>query len=381
MVAGIAAITAITGVLVTSGTSGAAGAPRPHQTTSRPHTSTISMNVTPFTPVKPKLGTDLYHCSLLNPGNTVTDMITSDTVTAGSPEDHHAILYLVEPSQVTAAEQLNDGGKGWTCFGGPGIGGNGALAQFTSSPWLAGWAPGHGTDILPSGTGMPLPAGALVVVQMHYNLLVDCGPKAGDKGPTDHTNVQLNVVPEAGSGLKAIRIVPMAAPPDLPCPKGVHGALCSRAASLKDLGKRFGASAISFVNTLEWFCGRTGPHGAENVGGDTTSCTYPASPGVIRRITPHMHLLGVAMTVTLDPGTPNAKVLLTDSNYNFDQQIGYDISPTTVTRADTIGVTCTYNPTFRQLLPQLRTLAPRWVTWGDGSSDEMCLALLGETAN
>jgi len=26
-------------------------------------------------------------------------------------------------------------------------------------------------------------------------------------------------------------------------------------------------------------------------------------------------------------------------------------------------------------------LPPRFITWGDGSSDEMCLAILGETAN
>jgi hypothetical protein len=32
-------------------------------------------------------------------------------------------------------------------------------------------------------------------------------------------------------------------------------------------------------------------------------------------------------------------------------------------------------------LPQLSGLPPRYVVWGDGSSDEMCLGLLTATIN
>ncbi len=46
---------------------------------------------------------------------------------------------------------------------------------------------------------------------------------------------------------------------------------------------------------------------------------------------------------------------------------------------DKIQVTCTYDPTLAQELPTLRKLPPHFVTWGDGSSDEMCLGLT-ETA-
>jgi hypothetical protein len=31
---------------------------------------------------------------------------------------------------------------------------------------------------------------------------------------------------------------------------------------------------------------------------------------------------------------------------------------------------------MREQLPQLRKLPPRYVVWGDGSSDEMCLGLI-----
>ena len=90
-----------------------------------------------------------------------------------------------------------------------------------------------------------------------------------------------------------------------------------------------------------------------------------------------MHLLGRGMKIVLDAGTPNEKTLLDVTNYNFDYQRSYNLAtPVTTKAGDTIQVTCTYDPTLRQELPQLRKLPPRYVTWGDGSSDEMCLALI-----
>jgi hypothetical protein len=44
-------------------------------------------------------------------------------------------------------------------------------------------------------------------------------------------------------------------------------------------------------------------------------------------------------------------------------------------------VECTFDPTLRQKIPQLKSLEPRYVTWGEGSSDEMCLGVLSGTTN
>jgi hypothetical protein len=41
-----------------------------------------------------------------------------------------------------------------------------------------------------------------------------------------------------------------------------------------------------------------------------------------------------------------------------------------------IRVTCTHDAGLRSKLPQLAPLPPRYVVWGDGTSDEMCLGLL-----
>ena len=90
-----------------------------------------------------------------------------------------------------------------------------------------------------------------------------------------------------------------------------------------------------------------------------------------------MHLLGQSMQITLNPGTPTQQTILNDPNYNFHYQKAYDLQkPIAVVPGDRIQVSCTYDPVLRQELPTLRNLAPRFVTWGDGSSDEMCLGIV-----
>ncbi len=64
-------------------------------------------------------------------------------------------------------------------------------------------------------------------------------------------------------------------------------------------------------------------------------------------------------------------------NYDFNYQRSYDLKKwVKVVPGDTVQVTCTYDPTLAQELPALRKAPPHFVTWGDGSSDEMCLGLI-----
>ncbi len=344
------------------------------------HVTTITASKA-YTPKAPTGGTDDYHCTLIDPKVTADEMIVASQFLPGSPEVHHAILFLIPPQLASQAQALDNGGTGWTCFGETVLphtslnlpfGKTSVDGHISGTPWLSGWAPGQKLVDTPTGTGELFPAGSLVVAQIHYNLLV------GDQPVTP--KIQLDTVPAAGSTLQPLHLTLAPAPPDIPCPATVSGPLCDRTAELASLASRTGQSQADFVGTLEEICGRdpqNPPAGA------TTSCIWPLrSSGYIVRVVAHMHLLGVGMKIVLNPGTPGAKTLLDMSNYDFNNQRFYDISPPAPFAAgDKVQVTCTYNAKLGQELPLLRGVAPHFVTWGDGSSDEMCLGIVESVTN
>jgi len=326
---------------------------------------TISLGMThAYKPRAAPGTTDDYHCTLMNPHLKRDSYIISSQFFPGSSEVHHAALYLVSPSLSTMAERDNEVGKGWTCFG-EGALPNTPLGDLSQVPLLSFWAPGHGADNLPKGTGVVLPAGSLVIMQVHYNLLI------GDK-PVKNSLV-LHTMP-ISTPLQRLHLDLMLAPPDIPCPSGVTGPLCDRAASLAHQGKRFGATAVEEVNGIEAICG----HNPSNPPvGDSTSCnTTIDKSGFILRVQAHMHLLGQTFKMVLNPGTPEARTVLNVPNYNFHYQRSYNMAaPIRVSKGEPVQITCTYDPSLAQELPVLRKAPPHFVTWGDGSTDEMCIGL------
>ncbi|HLH28498.1 MAG TPA: hypothetical protein VKW77_06255, partial [Acidimicrobiales bacterium] len=199
----------------------------------------------------------------------------------------------------------------------------------------------------------------------HYNLL------AGDKAVRNE--LVLDTVPRSAP-LLPLHLDLALAPPDVPCPAGVTGPLCDRAASLADQARRFGPGAAGIVEGIESIC-RHDP--SDPPVGDTTSCTWSiGQSGYIVRTQAHMHLLGRSFTMVLNPGTPEARTVLRVPAYNFDYQKAYNLAdPIQVKAGDKLQVNCTYNPRLAQELPLLRRAPPHFVTWGDGSSDEMCIGL------
>jgi hypothetical protein len=337
---------------------------------SPPHVTAIWLKAaTAYTPKAPPGATDDYHCTVLNPHVTRTSYIISSQFFAGSAEDHHAALYLVPPSLAPLANQGNLMASGWPCFG-EGALPNAPFVDFRKVPTLTTWTPGHGADDLPKGTGIAFPAGSLLVMQVHYNLLV------GNK-PVKNSLV-LHTVPTS-TPLLPLNVDTLLAPPDVPCPTGVTGPLCTRAASLANQGQRFGQNAVDTVNGIELLCGH---NPSDPPTGNSASCTSSMDKnGYIVRMQPHMHLLGVGFTMVLNPGTPEAKTVINVPNYDFHHQRAYNLAtPIPVTAGELAKITCTYDPTLAQELPILRKAPSHFVTWGDGSTDEMCVNVVWTSA-
>ncbi|GAA3389643.1 monooxygenase [Cryptosporangium minutisporangium] len=327
----------------------------------------------PYTPEPTGGGTDEYRCFLVDPKLTAPAYLTGSQFLPQNPAIvHHAIFFRVPPEQVAEAQSLDAEapGAGWRCFGGTGIGGTGPSAQLAGgAAWVAAWAPGGGENLTSPGTGYPLAAGSRLVMQVHYSLLATDGKPAG----TDRSGIRLRLV-DRTAPLTALQTRLLTAPVELACPPGETGNLCDRERAVLDLIHRFGPEAGGTVAGLNALCN----DGRTPVPAVTQQCDRTIrQPGAIYAVAGHMHLLGKSIRVELNPGTPGAKTLLDVAQYDFDDQGARSLTPpATVKAGDTLRVTCTHDATLRRKLPELQSLEPRYVVWGDGTSDEMCLGVV-----
>jgi len=248
------------------------------------------------------------------------------------------------------------------------------FSTFVSSPWLSSWAPGRGKDISPVGYGTPFKKGERFVLQVHYNLLAAMGGSI----ETDQSTIVMETVPAKGTSIRQLHVELFPAPVELACPAGITGPLCDRKQSLIDLAARTSSTSAFEATGINALCGQD-PY--KPVASLTSQCDKVMTKSfTIIAAAPHMHLPGRSLKLTLNPGTPSEQTILNDSNYNFDDQSATVLkNPIPVKAGDTIRVECTFDPTLRQKIPQLKSLAPRYVTWGEGSSDEMCLGVIAAT--
>lgn len=322
----------------------------------------------PYTPTLPKQGSDEYRCFLMDPKLTRDTLITGTDFLPANPKlVHHVILYRVDPDEVARAEQLDasEPGDGWTCFGGSGI--EGPIGQrLDKAPWLGAWAPGGTESVLGDGIGMPVSKGTRIVMQIHYNLVNGTG--------ADQSAVKLRLATDNGR-YKALRTMLMPAPVELPCRDGTHGGLCYRDMSLSETKARFGVVGAT-GDLLHLLCG---PIAA----GPTQSCTRQVrAPMVVRAAAGHMHLLGRSITVTADKGTATEQTVLDIPSWDFDNQGSIPLAkPIELTTKDTLTVTCTHDQSLRDVLPAFQGKTERYVLWGEGTTDEMCLGIVFYTDN
>ena len=325
----------------------------------------------PYAPQPPNGGTDEYRCFLVDPALRRPAFLTGTRfVPSNADVVHHAIVYKVRATDVPVARTLDGGDPedGWTCFGGTGIAGTDpAHAMDAGGDWIAAWAPGMGEDRLPAGTGHRIEPGAQLVLQVHYNLL------RAPAGATDRPGIQLRLAPGTDR-LVPLRTQLLPAPVELPCAAGESGPLCDRTAAVFDVIRRLGDPAGARVAGLSLLCR---PGGRPTTGG-VQSCDHPIRyDGRVYAVGGHMHLLGTRITVRLNHGRPGARTLLDVDPYSFhDQRIVPLPKPVAVRAGDTLRVTCHHDASQRPHLAELRGLPPRYVVWGDGTGDEMCLGVV-----
>jgi hypothetical protein len=339
-----------------------------------------------YTPHAAGGGLDDYHCFLLEPHLKQDVFVTSAQIEPRRPGlVHHVILFEAAGTNAVEARKLNStsGGRGWTCFGGPGLSGTHPDASAASSDrlgapqWISAWVPGRSASDAPGGTGVRVHAGAAIVMQVHYNLIHGTHP--------DRSRAVLRVLPAKGSGLTPLETILLPAPVELPCPRGRRSDACSRDHAIAAETRTYGREAALIPYGLLFLCGKTLADYPQDVGDAhdvRTSCDRAVTrPVRIYGIAGHMHLRGVDIRIELEPGTSRSRTLLHIPHWHFHWQDAYYLrTPVDAGPGDTIRVTCRFdNSRAAQPFTRGKQLPPRYVVWGEGTTDEMCLGLLQVT--
>jgi hypothetical protein len=325
-----------------------------------------------YRPSAAKGVTDDYRCFLLDPKLEGDSSVTSVRIEPGQPKVvHHVILFRVAPAQVATAKKLDSGaaGPGWSCFGGTGLpagDGAGLVDSLNDASWVAAWAPGWGGNRLPDGTGVQLEAGSQIVMQVHYNLLNGNAP--------DRSRTLLTVAP-ASAHLTPLQTMLLPGPVELACANGEQAKLCSRNEALFDLARKYGNGAAFTPAGLLILCRG---NAANPTASAVSTCDRRIStPTTIHVAAGHMHLLGSAVKLELNPGTSRAKVLLDIPRWDFHWQNAYTLVRAVKAQpGDVVRVTCRHDVAKRKQAGSGVPAAPRYVLWGEGTTDEMCLGIL-----
>ncbi len=276
---------------------------------------------------------------------------------------HHSIIYRVPASaaEEIAAKSAEDEKPGWTCFGLSNLSSDGVRS-------IGGWAPGQQPRVYPEGVGLYLQPGDMIVNQIHYHY--------DHSTPPDLSAVVLDTITEAeisasGKPMKSITGNTYLTPAEGPCTPEEKGPLCDRDAVLDDIAQKYDNFARFIPDGLIRQCGGT-VDDYDDLDGTvfSSSCDLPARNfGTLYSVLGHMHEFGAAYRMTLNPDTPEERILLDIPTWSFEWQLYY--VPTEEVRiepGDMIRFECTWDRSLVHM-PE-----PRYVTWNEGTVDEMCFS-------
>jgi hypothetical protein len=326
-----------------------------------------------------------YRCFVLDPHITKPTYMTGYEVTPGHREEiHHAQIFHIDAGQVADAtsKEGKDGKPGWECYTGPGLSSRGGPRTAITpdgthdhsrdgrrslrglQPGLvAGWVPGQDPVIYPNGSGILLQPGDALVLQVHYHY--------EDPPVPDRSTVSLQLDPGTAP-VKRIDIVNPLGPVEIPCMPGETAPLCDRNNALKDDARLYGPAGSLIEGALLGVCNKTADEVAatfhDGVASSTCDTKVPESGSVVGAMG-HMHTLGKSFRLTLDPGTPQQKVLLDIPTWNFDWQMNYQFAkPLHVNAGQTVRMECTWDRSLDPNRP------PKYIVFAEGTEDEMCFS-------
>jgi hypothetical protein len=309
---------------------------------------------------------DDYRCQIYDPSFTEPAFLQGYGLEADRTQVvHHALLFYVEAAARSSAEAADaaDPAVGWECGGLPMFGGDaGETRQIMS------WGPGQDPTILPSDTGIAVQPGDFFVAQIHYHYDEEWNDLAPDESAIVVDLAGDDVIAAAGGSLDPIDLTLYLGPAEIPCSTDEVGPLCDRQAMSEQLVETWGITG-RIADFLLLQCGaKVSDFAGMTNGVASSTCDLPAKPGQIVSVWGHMHEIGATFRMTLNPDTPDERVLLDIPKWAFEWQLDYrPIEAIVIERGDVIRVECSWD---RSLIDD--GAEPRYVMWAEGTEDEMC---------
>jgi hypothetical protein len=263
-------------------------------------------------------GRDELRVFVLPSGLTEGKWISAVDFKPGNSRVVHHILAAYDTGG--RARTLDDPGPGYKVFGGYGL---------IPSGSLSGWAPGKLPQHLPAGIGRYVPAGADVLMQIHYH-------KSG-KDESDRTAIGLYYARSPVD--KQVR-GGMVMPPR----KGLFGR--------PDLWIPAGEPRHEVTGTFEV------PRDVHLIG-----------------VSPHMHWIGKDFLLKAVRPDGTTVTLIRIDRWNFNWQGTYDfVNPIALPKGTRVEMLAHFDNSPQN--PDNPSQPPRGIGWGEQTTDEMCIGFL-----
>ncbi len=305
---------------------------------------------------------DDYRCRVLETGLTEDQWATALEV---RPDEtrvlHHGVVFLATAADRAVADTLaaEDDLPGWQCQTIP------RLSEGFADQ-VAAWAPGTGPVTLPEGSGLRVDAGDFFIIQWHYHY---DGEPLPDNSGLAVEYATADEVAAAGGTLESVNTSILLGPAEIPCASFESGPGCDRDVAIARIAEEFGFESTFIPAFINGACGVTPEDFAQFTDGVAqSSCDLDAPTGEVVSIWPHMHELGTTYRLTLNPDTPDERVLIDMDRWNFEWQLGYYPEEDLVFQpGDQLRVECGWD---RALWPADEE--SRYIVWAEGTADEMC---------
>jgi peroxiredoxin len=288
-------------------------------------------------------GKDVFRCFVLPTNLTEDKYVAAVEVRPGNPRIVHHSLLFVDARHQGRKLEANEKARGVvkdphtgaiSLDRGPGYSVSMGVG-FTPQGGLSGWAPGAMPRYLPEGFGYFLPKGADVVMQVHYH--------RDGKLEKDRSAVGLYFA-KSDQG------------------KPIQG------------GTLFGSQGGGPGLFRLYFAIPAGDAHFK-----LTGTQWAAQDMTLFMVTPHMHLLGKEIRLTLTPPGGAKQTLIEIKDWDYNWQEGYHFkTPVQVKAGSRLDVEAVFDNSENNLRNPFSP--PRRVTFGEQTTNEMCFVFLGGTS-